>query len=152
MKIEERLKELGLELKETPKPLAAYVPGVQVGKLLFTSGQIPMVDGELKYKGYIGEDLDVLEGYQGARLAALNCLSVIKSMVGDLDSIEQIVKVTGFVRSAPGFVKQPQVINGASELLLEIFGEKGRHARAAVGCNELPIGAAVEVEMVVSLY
>lgn len=151
MKIEEKLKELGVELKEVPTPLAAYVPGARAGDLLFISGQLPMVDGELKYKGYVGSDLEVEEAYEGARIAAIHCLNVVKSLVGDLDRVEQIVKVNGYVRSAPGFTQQPGVINGASEFLQEVFGEKGKHARAAVGCNELPLGAAVEVEMVVKV-
>lgn len=151
MKIEERLKELGVQLKEVPKPLAAYVPGVQVGDLLFISGQLPVVDGELKYKGYVGEDLGVEEAFEGARLAAINCLNVVQSLIGDLDRVEQIVKVNGYVRSAPGFVDQPGVINGASAFLQEVFGEKGHHARAAIGCNELPLGSAVEVEMIVKV-
>lgn len=151
MKVEERLKELGIQLEKTPQPLAAYVPGILVGNLVFTSGQLPMKGSELQYMGYLGQDLTVEEGYQGARLAAVNCLSVLQTLLGDLDRIQQLVKVNGFVRSAPGFVRQPEVINGASELVQEIFGERGQHARAAIGCNELPLGAAVEVEMLVHI-
>lgn len=151
MKIEKKLLDSGIVLKEVPKPVAAYIPGLKVGDLLFTSGQLPMEDGDLKYRGYLGEDLEVEEGYQAARLATINSLAVIKSLVGDLDRVLQVVKVNGYVRSAPGFTKQPAVINGASELLEEVFEERGRHARAALGCNELPLGAAVEVELVVQV-
>lgn len=148
---EEKLKEMGLTLPQVAKPVAAYVPAVQVEKYVYTSGQIPFVDGELKYKGRVGGDLSDKEGYEAARVCALNCLSAIKSVAGSLDNIERIVKVTGFVNSAPGFSGQPGVINGASELLGQVFGEAGSHARAAVGVSELPLNAAVEVEMIVKL-
>lgn len=148
---EEKLKEMGLTLPQVAKPVAAYVPAVQVEKYVYTSGQIPFVEGELKYKGRVGGDLSDKEGYEAARVCALNCLSAIKSVAGSLDNIERIVKVTGFVNSAPGFSGQPGVINGASELLGQVFGEAGSHARAAVGVSELPLNAAVEVEMIVKL-
>ncbi len=148
---EAKIKQLGLVIPEAPKPVAAYVPAVKVDNYVFTSGQIPFVNGELKYKGKVGQQLSEQEGYEAAKVCALNCLSVIKGMIGSLDNIEKVVKVTGFVASAPGFNQQPKVINGASELLGEIFGEAGQHARAAVGVNELPIDAAVEVEMIVKV-
>jgi enamine deaminase RidA (YjgF/YER057c/UK114 family) len=148
---EEKLKELGLSLPQVAKPVAAYVPAVQAGRFVYTSGQIPFVEGDLKYKGRVGGDLSAQEGYEAARVCALNCLSAVKSVAGSLDNIERIVKVTGFVNSAQGFSGQPGVINGASELLGQIFGEAGMHARAAVGVSELPLNAAVEVEMVVML-
>lgn len=151
MSFEEKLKELGIEIPEPPKPLAAYVPAVQVDNFIYTSGQIPFVSGELKYKGKIGKDLSIEEGYEAAKVCIINCLSVIKGQIGSLDNIEQVIKVTGYVNSAPGFTDQPKVINGASELLGEIFGEAGLHARAAVGVNELPIDSAVEIEMIAKI-
>ena len=151
MSIEEKIKEMGLVLPEAPKPVAAYVPAVQSGKLVFTSGQLPFVNGELQYVGKLGDTYSVEEGYQAAKLCALNALSVIKSIVGSLDRVTQIVKVVGFVNSAAGFNDQPKVINGASELLGAIFGDAGKHARSAVGVNELPLNSAVEVEMIVEV-
>ncbi len=134
-----------------PKPVASYVPAVKVDRLVFTSGQIPFWNGELRYKGKVGGDLSEEEGYQAARLCVLNCLAVVKQVAGSLDKIERIVKLTGFVNSAPGFNRQPFVVNGASDLLGKIFGEAGHHARSAVGVNELPLDAAVEVELVALL-
>ena len=151
MSFEAKVKELGLTLPEAPKPVAAYVPAVKVEDYVYTSGQIPFVNGELKFKGKLGKELTLEQGYEAAKVCALNCLAVIKGQIGSLDNIKQIVKVTGFVSSASGFNDQPKVINGASELLGEIFGEQGQHARAAVGVNELPVDAAVEVEMVVKV-
>jgi enamine deaminase RidA (YjgF/YER057c/UK114 family) len=148
---EQKIKELGLQIPEPPEPVAAYVPAVKVGDFIYTSGQIPFVNGKLKFKGKVGEDLTEQEGYEAAKVCALNCLSVIKGQVGTLDNIERIVKVTGYVNSGQGFQMQPQVINGASELLGEIFGENGQHARAAVGVSELPIDAPVEIEMIVKI-
>lgn len=149
--IEKKLQEMGLELPVAPKPVAAYVPAVQSDNLVFTAGQIPFLNGELKYKGKLGKDLTVEEGYEAAKLCALNCLSVIKAVIGDLDRIEQIVKLNGFVNSVPEFSDQPKVINGASELVANLFGESGKHARAAVGSINLPMNAACEVEMIVRL-
>lgn len=148
---EAKLKELGIELPEAAKPLAAYVPAVQVGDYVYTSGQIPMVDGALKYAGKIGKEYTEADGYEAAKICAINCLSAIKGVIGSLDKIECIFKVTGFVNSAPGFNMQPKVINGASEFLGEVFGDAGVHARSAVGVSDLPIDAAVEVEMIVKL-
>lgn len=151
MSFEAKIRELGLEVPEAPKPVAAYVPGILIDKLVFTSGQIPFVNGDLKYKGKVGAEVSEEQGYEAAKICAVNCLSVVKSLVGDLDKIEKIIKVVGFVNSAPGFSGQPKVINGASELLGKIFGEAGQHARSAVGVSELPIDAAVEVEMIVKV-
>lgn len=150
-KIEAKIKELGLEVPEAPKPVAAYVPGVRSGDYIYTSGQIPLVKGELKFTGKVGAEKTIEEGYEAAKVCALNCLGVIKSLVGDLDKVEQVVKVVGFVNSASGFNMQPKVINGASELLGVIFGEKGAHARSAVGVNELPLDATCEVEVIVKV-
>ncbi|NPV26661.1 MAG: RidA family protein [Firmicutes bacterium] len=151
MSYEEKLKELGLEIPKVPQPVAAYVPGVKVGNLVYTSGQLPMVQGQLQFSGRLGENLSVEEGYQAARICALNCLAVVKSLAGSLETVERIVKVTGFVNSAPDFTQQPQVLNGASELLAQIFGGAGQHARSAVGVNTLPLQAPVEVEIIVKL-
>jgi len=149
--IEERVKNLGLEIPEAPQPVAAYIPAVKVDNYVYTSGQIPFVNGELKYIGKVGKDVSEQEGYEAAKICALNCLSVIKGVIGSLDNIEQVVKVSGFVASAENFNMQPKVINGASELIGEIFGERGQHARAAVGVNELPLNATCEVEMIVKI-
>ncbi len=148
---EDKLKEMGITLPVAPKPLAAYVPAVLSDKYIYTSGQIPIVDGELRYKGKVGSELTEAQGYEAAKICAINCLSAVKELVGSLDNIERIVKVNGFVNSAPGFVSQPKVINGASELFSRVFGEAGRHARAAVGVNELPMNAAVEVEIIAKI-
>jgi len=149
LSFEEKIKSLGLELPEPPKPVAAYVPAVKVDNYVYTSGQLPFVNGELKYKGKVGKDVQEEDAYEAAKICALNCLSVIKGVIGDLDNIEQVVKINGYVASAPGFNLQPKVINGASELIGEIFGNKGQHARSAVGVNELPLDATCEVEMIV---
>jgi len=148
MNIEKQMVALGLTLPDTPKPVAAYVPAVKTEDFVFTSGQLPLVKGELKYKGKLGKDVTLEQGKAAAKICALNALAAAKSVLGDLDRIEQVVKVVGFVNSASEFVDQPAVINGASELLKEIFDDKGAHARSAVGVAELPFGAAVEVEMI----
>jgi len=151
MSFEAKIKELGLEIPEAPKPVAAYVPGVLIDGYVYTSGQIPFVNGELKYKGKVGAEVSPEEAYEAAKICAINCLGVVKGLVGSLDKVEKIVKVTGFVNSAAGFNGQPQVVNGASELLGQIFGEAGQHARSAVGVSELPADATVEVEMIVKI-
>lgn len=149
--IDENIKHLGLELPEAPKPVASYIPSLVVNGLVFTAGQIPTLKGQLKFKGKIGKDLSIEDGIKAAELCALNCLSVIKNAAGNLDDIEQIIKVTVFVNSAQGFSMQPKVANGASDLLVKIFGNKGMHVRSAVGVNELPLDAAVEIEMIAAL-
>lgn len=152
MSVEEKIKEMGLSLPAAPKPVAAYVPAVATGDgYVYTSGQIPFVNGELVFRGKVGRELDEAQGYVAAQICALNCLSVIKAAVGSLDRIERVVKVTGFVASAPGFNAQPKVVNGASELLGKLFGAAGEHARSAVGVSELPLDAACEVEMIVKV-
>lgn len=148
MCVSERLQELGITLPKAPKPVAAYVPAVLTGNLLFTSGNGPWQNGTIKYHGKVGHDLTVEEGYDAARLTMLNLLSVVQAELGTLDRVERVVKVFGLVASAPNFNDQPQVINGASELLEDIFGEHGKHARAAVGTNELPANIPVEIEMI----
>lgn len=152
MSVEEKIKEMGLSLPAAPKPVAAYVPAVATGDgYVYTAGQIPFVGGELVFKGKVGRELDEAQGYAAAQICALNCLSVIKAAIGSLDRIERVVKVTGFVASAPGFNAQPKVVNGASELLGKLFGAAGEHARSAVGVSELPLDAACEVEMIVKI-
>lgn len=148
---EERLKELGIELPKPPKPLAAYVPAVRAGDLVFISGQAPMRDGKPVYTGRVGADLTLEEGYEAARLVMINALAVLKEEIGSLDNVERIVKVLGWVNSAPDFTQQPQVINGASELLEQVFGERGRHARSAVSAHTLPFNITVEIEMIVQV-
>lgn len=150
-KAEAKLKEMGLAVPVPAKPVAAYIPVTRTGNLVFTSGQIPMVQGELRYRGKLGREFTIEQGYDSARICALNCLGAIKAEIGDLDRIRRIVKVVGFVASAEGFSDQSKVINGASELLMAIFGEAGRHARSAVGVAELPMGCPTEVEMVVEV-
>ena len=149
--IETKIKELGYTLPEPAKPLAAYIPAIKIDKLVYTAGQLPSVNGQLQYKGKVGFNVSEEDGQKAAVLSLLNCLAVIKSVCGDLDQIEQVVKLTVFINSADGFTNQPKVANGASELLLKIFGESGKHVRSAVGVNELPIDAALEIEMVVKL-
>jgi len=149
--IEDKIKELGFELPEAPKPVAAYVPVLKVDNLIFTAGQIPFVKGELKYKGKLGKDLTIDEGKKAAEVCALNCLAAVRTIIKDLDEIEHIVKLTVFVNCIDGFTNQPQVANGASELLEKIFGGKGKHARSAVGVSGLPLDAAVEIEMIVKV-
>ncbi|MDH4186077.1 MAG: RidA family protein [Nitrospira sp.] len=151
MSYEHKLHVLELELPLAPKPLATYVPAVLAGGLLFLSGVLPMRDGQLAFSGKLGRDLTVEQGVEAARLALLNALAIAKQELGSLDRIVRVVKVVGHVASGEGFVQQPQVLNGASDLLVAIFGEAGRHARVAVGAAELPRGAAVEIEVIFSV-
>ncbi|CCH27617.1 RidA family protein [Actinosynnema sp. NPDC047251] len=145
-----RLAELGVRLPEVAAPVAAYVPAVRSGALVYTSGQLPFVSGTLAATGKVGADVSPEEAKDHARTCALNALAAIDALVG-LDSVVRIVKLTGYVASAEGFTGQPAVINGSSELLGEIFGDAGRHARAAVGVAELPLGAPVEVDLIVEI-
>lgn len=147
--IRARMAELGVELPTVAVPLAAYVPAVVSGNLVFTSGQLPTVNGELQGVGKVGADLTAEQGAELARISALNALAAVEAVIGSLDRVTRVVKVVGFVASAPDFTAQPAVVNGASELIGEIFGEQGRHARSAVGVPVLPIDAPVEVELVV---
>lgn len=151
MSYEQKLQELQLELPQPPKPLATYVPAVLAGNFLFLSGVLPMRDGQLVFSGKLGRDLTVEQGMEAAKLSLLNALAIAKQELGTLDRITRVVKVVGHVASAEGFVQQPQVLNGASDLLVAIFGEAGRHARVAVGAAELPRGAAVEIEVIFSV-
>ena len=151
MSVQSKLAELGLTLPVVAAPVAAYVPVVRTGNLVFTAGQLPLVDGKIPFIGKVGSDVTPEQAKDMAQICALNALAAI-SLVADIDQIEKVVRVGGFVNGVPGFVAIPQVINGASELLIKLFGEvNGKHARTAIGVAELPLNAPVEVEMVVQL-
>ena len=151
MSVQSKLAELGLTLPVAAAPVAAYVPAVRTGNLVFTAGQLPLVDGKIPFIGKVGSDVTPEQAKEMAQICALNALAAI-SLVADIDQIERIVRVGGFVNGVPGFVAIPQVINGASELLIKLFGEvNGKHARTAIGVAELPLNAPVEVEMVIQL-
>jgi enamine deaminase RidA (YjgF/YER057c/UK114 family) len=152
MSAEARIKELGLTLPQPPKPLGNYVPGVRVGNLLFLSGHGPLrVEGMPTARGKVGRDLSLEDGYKVARDVGLNLLGSAKTLLGSLDKVKRVVKVLGMVNSAEGFGDQPKVINGFSDLMVEVFGENGRHARSAVGMAELPMGIPVEIEMILEV-
>lgn len=148
---EKRLQELDLELPPIPPAAGAYIPAVKTGNLVVCSGQGPYKDGSFPYIGRVGQDLTLEEGYQAARIAALNCLAEICTVIGSLNNIKKIVNVKGYVNSASDFHDQPKVMNGASELLIEIFGEHGTHTRCALGTSNLPGNIPVEVEMIVEV-
>ena len=150
MSVADRLAELGITLPPVTAPLASYVPAVRTGNLVYTSGQLPIVAGELVVTGKVGAEVSAEDAAGHARTCALNAVAAVASLVG-LDEVRRVVKVVGFVASAPGFAGQPAVINGASDLLGEIFGEAGKHARSAVGVAELPRNAPVEVELIVEV-
>jgi len=151
MKIEHKIKELGMILPEAPKPVAEYIPAKKIGNLVFTSGQGPIKDGKFIYVGKIGGEVSLKEGYESAKICAINCLAAIKSVIGSLDKIDEIIKVKGYVNSTSDFYRQPEVVNGASELIVKIFGEKGKHARSALGTSVLPGNIPVELEMIVKV-
>lgn len=146
MSVEQSLKQLGYSLPERRAPLGSYVPALRMGSMLYTSGQISGT-AEREIKGRLGADLSVEQGRDAARLAMLNCLAAVATELGSLDAVKRVVRVAGYVNSAPGFIRQAEVMNGASDLLGQLYGEAGRHVRAAVGVNELPAGFAVEVEL-----
>lgn len=148
---EDRLAELGLSVPDVPAPVASYVPAVRSGNHVFTSGQLPMSGGELSVTGKVGGEVSAEEAYACAQQCALNAIAAVKSVIGDLDKVVRIVKVVAFVSSTPDFTGQPQVANGASELLGQAFGEAGLHARSAVGVPSLPLDAPVEVEILVEV-
>jgi enamine deaminase RidA (YjgF/YER057c/UK114 family) len=150
-RIEQRISELGLELAEPTRPVANYLSAVRVGQLVYVSGHGPKPDPNNEFVGKVGSDVDVETAYRAAGVTILNCLSTLRAEIGDLDKVEQVVKLLGMVNSAAGFNKQPQVINGASDRLVDIFGDRGRHARSAVGMAELPGDIAVEIELIVKL-
>ena len=147
---EARVRELGIQIPTLPPPVAIYVPAARTGDLVFASGQTPTVDGVLQVQGKLGGEVSIEQGQQAARLAALNCVAEVRGLLGSLDRVARIVRLTGFVASATGFAQQPAVVNGASQLIEEIFGEAGRHARSAIGVAELPGGAPVEIELIVA--
>jgi enamine deaminase RidA (YjgF/YER057c/UK114 family) len=149
MSYELRLKELGIELPAAPKPVANYVPVVRVGDLLFLSGVLPSKEGQLVFTGKLGAEVSIEQGVAAAKLAVLNALAIVKSEAGSLDRVKRMVKMVGHIASAPGFTDQPLVLNGASDLLVAVFGEAGRHARVAVGAAELPRQAPIEIELIV---
>jgi enamine deaminase RidA (YjgF/YER057c/UK114 family) len=151
-KTTQRLAELGIELPQAPAPAANYIPFVVTGNLVFVAGQVPVLNGEVKFKGRLGQDMDVDEGYQAARLCGLNLIAQAQAAAdGDLDKIKRVVKLGGFVSATPDFTDHPKVINGASDLMAEVFGEAGKHARFAMGAGSLPLDVAVEVDGVFEL-
>ncbi|GLW64541.1 putative endoribonuclease [Actinomadura rubrobrunea] len=145
---EERLRELGLELPEVAAPAGSYVPTVRTGSLVYTAGQVPFVKGELRVTGKVGAEVGLEDAVEQARICALNAIAALRAEVGELSRVRRIVKVVGFVASAPDFYDQPKVVNGASDLLRDVFGDAGRHARSAVGVAALPLNAPVEVELI----
>lgn len=148
---QDRLNELNITLPTPPKPVASYVPWTRSGQLVFVSGQVPMVDGKIAYAGKVGGDVSLEDGQAAARTCALNAIAVAADAAGGLYRIRRIIKVGVFVNSAPGFTDQPKVANGASDLFVDIFGDAGKHARAAVGVSDLPLNSAVEVEIIVEI-
>jgi len=149
---EAKLKELGITLPQPPKPVANYVNAVRTGNLIFLAGKGPKRADGSEITGKLGREISIQEGYEAARLTAINQLSVLKAELGDLNKVKRIVKVLGMVNSDPSFVEQPKVINGFSDMMVAVFGDRGRHARAAVGIASLPRGQAVEIEMIVEVY
>ena len=149
---EENIKNLGLNIPELPKALANYVPYKIVGKTMYISGQAPVKNGELIYKGKVGSDISVEDGIEAARLCVINIIAAVKTgLEGDWSKLDSFVKLTGYVNCQDNFTDQPQIINGASDMLVEIFGDQGRHSRVAVGSNALPLGIAVEIDAIVQL-
>ena len=151
MSVAERMNELGIELPDAPAPVGAYVPYVISGSLMFISGQIPIRDGKMIHEGKVPLDVTVEQGQECAALCFLNAIAQAKAALGDLERVERIVRMSGYVAVAPDFTAQPLVVNGASGLAVEIFGDKGRHARVAVGVAELPLGAPVELEVILEV-
>ena len=149
--IDEKIKELGIEIPRIPKPKFSYVPGVITGNIIYVSGQTPTKEGKLVYRGKLGRELKIEEGYEAARLAAINCVAELKLILGDLDRVKRIVNVGGYVASDEGFAKQPAVVNGASDLIVEIWGEDGKHSRKAIGVYDLPDGAPVEIDLIAEI-
>lgn len=148
---EATLRTLGIQLPEPPKALASYVPVQQVGELLYTSGVIPSWNGEIQVRGVVGADVSLKDAVRAAEICALNIMSLVRQHAGSLDQVEQFVQLSGFVRSAAGYADQPKVLNGASDLIFKVFGERGRHTRQALGTNELPLGVPVEISAIIRL-
>lgn len=151
MNVEKKLAELGLVMPDVPTPGGSYVPVQISGNMAFTSGQTALINGERRYLGKVGKEVSLEEGVLSARDACLNCLASLKKELGTLDAVTKIIKLVGYVNSAPGFYQQPQVINGASDLLVELWGEVGRHARSAIGTAELPVNTSVELDLIVEI-
>ena len=151
MSFEAKLTELGITLPPAPKPVASYIPAVRAGDLLFLSGTGPFKDGKIVFAGKLGKDLTVEQGAEAARLTLLNALAIVRQELGTLDRVVRVVRLTGHVASAEGFTQQPAVINGASDLLVQIFGEAGRHARLALGAAELPLNMCIELELILQV-
>jgi enamine deaminase RidA (YjgF/YER057c/UK114 family) len=151
MTILEKLQRLGVELPPAPRPVGSYVPACQAGDLVFVSGVLPFQGGKILQPGKVGRELTVAQGAANARMAAINALAILQQEVADLSRIKRIVRLTGHVASAEGFVDQPAVINGASDFLVEVFGDRGRHARLALGAFELPLHASIELELIVQV-
>jgi enamine deaminase RidA (YjgF/YER057c/UK114 family) len=148
---EERLQQLGVDLPAPAAPVAAYVPTVRTGDLVYVSGQVPLVDGTPSHLGRLGDEVGLEDGRAAARTCAINLLAALKAELGELSQVRRVVKVVGFVASAPGFTDMPKVVNGASELIVEVFGDAGKHARSAIGLAALPLGVPVEVEAIVEV-
>ena len=151
MAISDKLRELGIVLPAAPAGVGAYVPWVRTGDLIFLSGQLPWRDGKLAVVGKLGADVTLEEGQEAARVCAINALAQLQAAAGSLDRVTQIVRLEGFVHSGPGFAEHPKVLNGASELFNAVFGERGRHARIALGINEMPLGAAVQLAVIAAV-
>jgi enamine deaminase RidA (YjgF/YER057c/UK114 family) len=151
MNVYDRLKELGIALPTAPKPAGLYIPCQLRGNVLYTSGQDCKVNGKLAYEGKLGKDLSIEEGYKAARLTMFNCLAVIEQEIGDLNRVKKIIKLLGFINSTDNFFEQPSVINGASRVLIDVFGEAGKHARMALSANSLPFNIPLEIEMIVEI-
>ena len=149
--IEKRLKDLGISIPNAPKPAGSYVPVVLTGRLAFVSGQIPIKDGQVVYQGKVGDTQSIDDAQEAAKLCVINGLAQIEAYCGTLDNLEKIIKISGFVNSIKDFTEHPKVINAASDLLMKIFGEKGRHSRIAIGVSSLPLNATVEIDMVVEI-
>jgi enamine deaminase RidA (YjgF/YER057c/UK114 family) len=148
MSPEDKLKELGIKLPEAPKPLGSYIPSVQTGNVFYLSGMLPLINGKLVRTGRVGESVSLDEAREDAKAATINALSVLKSTIGNLDKVKRCIKINGYIASAPDFTEQPKVLNAASDLIFEVFGEAGRHARAAVGVNVLPLNSPIEIEFI----
>jgi enamine deaminase RidA (YjgF/YER057c/UK114 family) len=152
MSPEDKLKQLGIELPEAPTPLGSYIPVLRTGNLVFLSGILPLRQGKLARQGKVGKEINLDEAKEEARIATINALSVLKAYVGSLDKVKRCIKITGYVASEPDFSEQPKVLNAASDLLFEIFGEKGRHVRSAIGVNVLPLNSPLEIEFIFEVY
>lgn len=151
MTVEENLQKLGLHLPSPPRPVANYVPTVQVDRFLFTSGILPISEGKVAFPGKVGREVSLEDGQEASRLAVLNALALIKQALGTLERVARVVKLTGYISSGEGFTQQPAVLNSASDLIVSLFGDRGRHSRVAIGAFELPLGSPVEIELLIEI-